>query len=273
MTKNLNGITIIDSVNSISADETAQLLNTGICYLKISADPNFELFSESIRSTAVGFFEKTESEKAAVKGYTDRRVRAKPEFVEKLSFPIADPSTPFAPYSRELQHLNAQIQQDVIIPLLAQIFSYVGKPELHQQLVDTNSTYLSITAYPKPDKKDDGPTLGLVKHKDWGSVSLLFVRESGLKIQVTEENEKVWKDVEPLEGYVVIILGNVLQIMLGKDKCKAATHKVELTDRRLTVGLFFSPPPSLPIVNAFSGEQLFSNFSPEYMDTRLRKFE
>lgn len=273
MIKELNGIAVIDSISDMTSDEVTYLLETGICYCKAPEDDKFKFSFQEIKDHGVNFFKKAEAEKSAVMGYVDRSKKPAPEFVEQLSFPMATPPLPFMPHFPTLQDLRKKIQQETVMPLLEKILIQVGKPEFYETIVDGDNTYISFVSYPSQNVNDIKPTLGFRKHKDFGIMTVLSIQEPGLKMQTMQNNQKVWVDVNPLKGYFVIMLANVLQLMLGKDKCKAVSHKVELADtERMAIGAFFNPANSAKITNIFSNEQLYDNFYPEYINVRLGKY-
>ncbi|XP_058184743.1 1-aminocyclopropane-1-carboxylate oxidase homolog 1-like [Rhododendron vialii] len=88
---------------------------------------------------------------------------------------------------------------------------------------------------PRPDL-----TYGLTSHTDPGVVTVLVQNEvRGLQVKVGEE----WVDVEPVEGAVVINIGDILQI-ISNDEYKSVEHRVlanPLQEPRVSVAVFCNP--------------------------------
>ncbi|MBY0544257.1 MAG: hypothetical protein K2Q14_01775 [Gammaproteobacteria bacterium] len=274
MIPELNSILIIDSIRDLSELEIDKLLATGICYFKKFDKDEIDVVIHKFKATALTFFDSPSINKSMTPQYEDRRKRANPEQAERLSFPIAQPPDCLSKQQIDIQMLTDKLNKVVVKPLLEAIFNHVKKPELLNNIIDDEGTYLSIVNYPSLNENHEKSTLGLQKHKDFGIVTVLCVTEPGLKILTKSEGEKVWVDIKPLEDYYVIVLAKVLELVLGKEKCTAAPHKVELSNtKRMTVGFFFNPPAADPITNAFTGEQYFENFNPSYVNSRLVKHQ
>ncbi|KAL8034927.1 hypothetical protein ABFX02_12G062500 [Erythranthe guttata] len=83
-------------------------------------------------------------------------------------------------------------------------------------------------------------TKGLSSHTDPGVLTVLVQNEvPGLQVKVGDE----WADVEPVEGAIVINIGDILQI-LSNDEYKSVEHKVVANsskDPRVSVAVFFNP--------------------------------
>lgn len=206
-------------------------------------------------------------------GYDDRRNQVISEQAERLSFPITNISEPFEQELETINMLSNTLLNQIVAPLLNLICVYVGKSEYANKLTDSAGTYFSLVYYPDGSENVHEKILGLRKHKDLGLMTVLSVAEQGLKYFTKQSGEQVWIDVEPLEDYYVIVLGRVLQLLLGKDKCHAASHKVDLTIKeRLTLGFFFNPPATVPIANIFTGQESYRNFIPEYISAQINKY-
>lgn len=88
---------------------------------------------------------------------------------------------------------------------------------------------------PQPDL-----TYGLTSHTDPGVVTVLVQNEvGGLQVKCGEE----WVDVEPVEGAIVINIGDILQI-ISNDEYKSVEHRVlanPLQEPRVSVAVFCNP--------------------------------
>ncbi|XP_022887402.1 1-aminocyclopropane-1-carboxylate oxidase homolog 1-like [Olea europaea var. sylvestris] len=83
-------------------------------------------------------------------------------------------------------------------------------------------------------------TAGLTSHSDPGVLTVLVQNEiPGLQVKVGEE----WLDVEPVEGAIVINIGDILQIM-SNDRYISVEHRVlanPCKEPRVSVAVFFNP--------------------------------
>jgi isopenicillin N synthase-like dioxygenase len=273
--KELNEIPIINGIEAITAEEIEKLLAIGLCYFKKPKQEQIESALQQLKKRALTFFNWSSEEKEKTSGYNDRRKLANPELVERLIFPIKFPPELFG---QDITEISGLIQTVIADPLLEKIFAHLGQAKFTQlklsnKAIDSNGTYVSFVCYPSQENSNV-VSLGLRKHKDLGLLTVLSVTQPGLKIRTKKNAVKDWAEVKPLEDYYIIVLGKVLQLMLGKEKCNAVSHKVELTTApRLTMGFFFNPPASEPIVNLFTDELLFDNFFPSYINMRLTKYQ
>lgn len=268
-----NDLPVIDSIHDMSEQDITHLLKMGIGYLKVNEDGVLKQELKELRKAATSFFELPTAEKEMVPGYDNRHKRQPPEFDERISFSINHLSSAFMAKAGTLQTINEQLHREIVQALLEKIFIHVDKKEFIENLVDVAGTYFSAISYPaNPNPNATVP--GFIKHKDWGMMTVLSLKDEGLKIRVTQDGEKSWVNVPPRKGYFVIVLANVLQLMLGKDKCNAVSHKVDLTSKeRMTLGFFFSPPVQAPIFNVFTNEKIYNSFIPDYVEAQQKKYK
>uniref|UniRef100_A0A7N0TGI8 Fe2OG dioxygenase domain-containing protein n=1 Tax=Kalanchoe fedtschenkoi TaxID=63787 RepID=A0A7N0TGI8_KALFE len=91
---------------------------------------------------------------------------------------------------------------------------------------------------PEPDL-----TVGITTHTDPGVLTVLMQSESGLQVKSGEGDAEEWIDVQPLEGALVINIGDILQIMSNK-VYKSVQHRVLANpnkEPRVSVAVFFNP--------------------------------
>ncbi|CAM8876480.1 unnamed protein product [Rhodiola kirilowii] len=91
---------------------------------------------------------------------------------------------------------------------------------------------------PNPDL-----TVGITTHTDPGVLTVLMQNESGLQVKYGEGESEEWVDVQPLEGALVINIGDILQIMSNKEY-KSVQHRVLANpnkEPRVSVAVFFNP--------------------------------
>lgn len=82
-------------------------------------------------------------------------------------------------------------------------------------------TTLSMFRYPKQDTTAVG--VGHGKHTDLGSLTFLLCQQWGL--QVLSRNKTGWHFVRPMEGHVVVNIGDTLHFLSGQ-RLRAGVHRV-----------------------------------------------
>jgi isopenicillin N synthase-like dioxygenase len=92
--------------------------------------------------------------------------------------------------------------------------------------------YFSINHY-KPNKK----MIGLIPHKDMGWITVLFINKHGLE---KRNDEGVWEDIPPKEGYFVVNFGQAFEILVNSvNKLKACIHRVRrVEEERISFAAF-----------------------------------
>lgn len=274
MAKHINGLPAIDKIEEMETDTLNEFLSLGICYVKKDSVTEAENTFMCMREKSYQFFSQSQQEKSSIQEYNDRRTVVLKEHAERLSFPLIKPPQYFAKESQLLLLARDSLQKNIVDPLLAMIFNHFRKKEIATNLIGSDETYFSIVSYPLCENNEENPIVGLRKHKDLGLLTVLALNEPGLKRKLSNDNEGgEWVDVTADRDYFVVICGKVLQLLLGKDKCHAPSHKVELKEeQRLSMGMFFNPQASAPIKHIFTDEQLFENFIPDYMTQKMKKY-
>lgn len=110
--------------------------------------------------------------------------------------------------------------------------------ELKHRIDATAETELEFLRYPPSD--DTNSQVGLTKHTDIGSLSILFSEQWGLQI-LSQDNAR-WESIEPRPGYAVVNIGDTLHY-LSDNRLRSAVHRVVpvagLAEKvRYTVGYF-----------------------------------
>lgn len=131
------------------------------------------------------------------------------------------------------------------------IFADVGIAEDYANVVKDCPASLTFICYPTPCG-------GLKAHKDIVLATVLFITKPGLEVYI---NNVGWQAVKPNPGYVVLNLGNALELMTG-GRYYSALHRVcESDDERLSIVSFIYPKPTMPLINYTNGQQLYVNFN------------
>ncbi|PIA25336.1 hypothetical protein AQUCO_11800016v1 [Aquilegia coerulea] len=102
-----------------------------------------------------------------------------------------------------------------------------------------------------PTCPDPGLTVGIGRHSDIGTITVLLQDDvGGLSIRVQEDenvgNKDEWLEIPPIPGALLINIGDSLQI-LSNGKYKSAEHRVGTTSTRSRVSIpfFLNPGPKV----------------------------
>ncbi|MGC0366618.1 isopenicillin N synthase-like dioxygenase [Rhodococcus sp. 27YEA15] len=109
------------------------------------------------------------------------------------------------------------------------------------------SILIKVVRYPGRDK--GAGTQGVGGHKDAGVLTLLFVEPGKGGLQVEHNGE--WIDAPPIEGALVVNIGELLEVATG-GYLKATVHRVispEGDGERISVPFFFNPNYAAQIPN------------------------
>ncbi|PKU83092.1 1-aminocyclopropane-1-carboxylate oxidase homolog 4-like [Dendrobium catenatum] len=112
-----------------------------------------------------------------------------------------------------------------------------------EKITCLNSRVLACHYYPPCPEPE--ATAGLVDHSDPGVLALLLQDDiGGLQIKKEgEDGECWWVDVKPVEGTVVVNVGDLLQV-ISNDKYKSVHHRVLANSHkkaRASIAMFLNP--------------------------------
>lgn len=96
--------------------------------------------------------------------------------------------------------------------------------ELHRER-EPSKTLLGLLRYPKQDA--DAKGLGLHKHTDTGSLTVLFSEQWGLQVLLAGG----WHYVEPRPGHAIVNVGDMLRFMSGH-RFHSCVHRVQPVTQR-----------------------------------------
>ncbi|MCJ1266370.1 hypothetical protein MMC22_006254 [Lobaria immixta] len=96
--------------------------------------------------------------------------------------------------------------------------------DLHREQ-EPSKTLLGLLRYPKQDA--DAKGLGLHKHTDTGSLTLLFSEQWGLQVLLAGG----WHYVEPRPGHAIVNVGDMLRFLSGQ-RFHSCVHRVQPVTRR-----------------------------------------
>ncbi len=156
--------------------------------------------------------------------------------------------------------------EDLGLRLLEMFCQGLGEPRrrLHPYFGSDHTSFIRLNHYPladllEPDLARQVTALGdmaLHHHSDAGVLTILLQDQVG-GLQVFGQGD--WMDIEPIEGALVINIGDMMQVW-SNDRYQAALHRVRpITDRpRLSLPFFFNPSYATncaPLVGAVEGGQ------------------
>lgn len=141
------------------------------------------------------------------------------------------------------------------MPFIQKIFEAEGIDSFYKNTVSNYTASLSFIYYPYIQST----TLErkLKAHKDFVLITVLYITKPVLSLYVNEN----WYAIDPKPGYVVVNIGNSLEIMTGHTY-NSSLHRVHppIDQDRLSISLFFGPNFDIPICNYKTGEQHYKNF-------------
>lgn len=150
----------------------------------------------------------------------------------------------------ELPQLRAQVvawQQTLTAAgrqLLRALALALGQPEDRFEAAFASTPVQHVKLIRYPGQAADASQQGVGAHKDSGCLTLLLQhQEAGLQVLDRQAPGEVWIDVPPLEGTVVINLGEVLEV-LSQGYLRANIHRVVSPPQsrdRLSIAFFLSP--------------------------------
>lgn len=223
------------------------LMDIGFCYVKL---PD-AILTEKIRTciqVARTFFQSTPEEKAKwhvkeilnpgerYQGYIVRSQSQNTNVVEQFFFEPDAPYGPYEIYTPFIQEMNAFFRNSIFLPIFHAIFQRLQLPQ--DDFVEaTANPYCSLVFQCYPCIAKDRNIIRLNAHKDFGLITVLFFEESGLEVKYKNE----WHAIPPREGYVIVNLGNAIELMTAKRCCSALHRVTNATDNRISMVYFLNP--------------------------------
>lgn len=253
------------------------LMQVGFCYVKI---PNGKLIQtiKTCVQLAKKFFQSNPDEKAKWKlkevllpgdryqGYALRSQSRNTNAIEQIFFEPDSPFGPYESYASMIQEIHDTYRHFIFLPLMKTIFNKlkISETQFHEATKNPNCSLVFQSCPSIGEKKD---AIRLNAHKDFGLLTVLFFEEPGLEVYYQNN----WYPIPPQEGYVVVNLGNALEVMLGK-RCHSALHRVtNATDNRISMVYFYNPNYQQQVRNYFddtlialTGELFFKQQFTEY---------
>jgi hypothetical protein len=270
MTKEL---AMIDSISDISDAELRSIEKFGFCYVRIPDEDGIKEGLKRLQTTALNFYRQNPSYKEKftvngnIVGYLDRSLEnkdsaASKHILQQCFFPPDQPVGPFEENLEDCLLVNKVFTHEIGMPLLRKIFSHLNAPELND-LIDEPFIRFSCPYY---DPKLNIPgAIGLRPHKDFGTITILWITKPGLEVWIDSQ----WHPVDPKEGYFVVNLGNSTELVTGK--ANSALHRVRMPkDERLSIAIYLHFNLARPILNT-RGEQLFATGN-DYLKQLYDKF-
>lgn len=149
-----------------------------------------------------------------------------------------------------LEYLKTSMK--MVRRILEILFEYMGV-EVESSKVESLIGFKKVNMNFYPICPNPELTVGVGRHSDMGTLTILLQDgNGGLHVKVEEDSKAAagnkkeeWVEIPPLEGALVINVGDALQI-LSNGKYKSAEHRVRTTSKqsRVSVPIFTAPSPT-----------------------------
>ncbi|KAL1201796.1 Gibberellin 3-beta-dioxygenase 3 [Cardamine amara subsp. amara] len=118
-------------------------------------------------------------------------------------------------------------------------------PEITGSRTESIQSFLQLNSYPVCP--DPHLAMGLAPHTDSSLLTILY-QGNVPEIQVPEEEGSRWIGVEPIEGSLVVIMGDLSHI-ISNGRFKSTMHRavVNKTHHRVSAAYFTGPPKNLQV--------------------------
>ncbi|NEO79900.1 2OG-Fe(II) oxygenase family protein [Moorena sp. SIO4G3] len=250
----------INAVDTVTLEEINTLVHLGCCYVKIPEKEVFEDF-EVIKKEALAFFIQDEIKKQKwlvndkLEGYINRSIDDI-QSVQQFFFRLHNPIGPFQECRNSVFKISNYFEQRIVLVLLKEVFRYFGVEQYFEEVVSDRSSTFSTVYYPAKVNTNKKCNSGLKAHKDFDLMSVLLIEKPGLEVFWDDQ----WHEVNPQPGYVVVILAQTLEKMLG-GKTHSILHRVRIPDEeRLSLAVFLGPNTNIPIQDYIHDQILFDSY-------------
>lgn len=135
-------------------------------------------------------------------------------------------------YSAEISRVGNQVLRCIALSL--------GAPEdAFESFYQRAMTRGQLISYPPTSQEEDA--FGVAPHSDFGCITLLLQETAGLQAQIGD----VWEDVPPVDGSLVVNVGDLLERWTG-GVLPSTLHRVvnKSSDARYSIAMFHDPSPT-----------------------------
>ncbi|CAI9770560.1 unnamed protein product [Fraxinus pennsylvanica] len=139
-----------------------------------------------------------------------------------------------------LEYLKASTR--MVRKLLEILLTNLGVTQDHGSIIEalTGQNMVNMNFYPACPNPE--LTVGVGRHSDLGTITVLLQDGIGGLYVKAEENKSEWIEIPPIPGAIVINVGDALQI-LSNGRYKSAEHRVRTTSAQSRVSIpFFTTP-------------------------------
>jgi len=257
----------LDLINKDNIDLISIFTEVGFAYVKIP-DSISESSINEIYELYLKFHQQSINEKSKYPftgstGFTDRRQDDSPKQLENLYQNLDQPVT-FLDNNNFKQTMN-KLYNSLAVPLIKATLNYYELNDHFEEIVENNLLTVLSSYYDgiNPDKYQ----WGIPPHKDFGLLTLLYIKSKGLQVQINEK----WIPIDPIPGYIVVNWGNAFALMLG---CESAIHAVLPREQeRLSFGLFIDGELSKPLRDYQNSRNVLYPTYQEYLTESLKNFK
>lgn len=256
-----NSLPIIDN---ITPEKIKQLINVGFAYVQLPR--KIENSLSELHSAGLTFFRRNREYKKQwlvnenFEGYVDRQEGKDPQSIQQMFFRPKQPIGDFIKHSKTIEHIYEIFHDHIALPLLEKIFFQSNLGQYYKEACEKTFPTLSFAYYPEKTSCLNA----LKSHKDFDMITVLSINKPGLEVFYKGS----WYPIDPLPDYVVVNLGNALEIMLDK-KCTSALHRVKLIQaERLSIGLFVGPGG---LIKNFVNNRIIHNTYTTYLRSQFNQ--
>jgi len=246
----------VDAIDDITLEQLKSLRECGFCYIKIPE--KLESMLTNLSLVGEDYFSRSEAEKqqfphsmgVSNEGYLNHKIRGT-DNIQRYVYHGNKLVEPFLDKANLINYARDYFREKIGRVVIKKIFADAGILDHYADVIKDGSASLSFICYPLPSG-------GLKAHKDTVLVTVLFITKPGLEVYIEQFG---WQEVKPKPGYLVLNVGNSLELMTA-GRYRSALHRVrESHDSRLSIASFIGPNPAIPLINYITGQQLYANFA------------
>jgi isopenicillin N synthase-like dioxygenase len=258
---------MIDSLEMVSMEQLNLFKKSGFCFVKINE--NIMPLLDDLVQAGIKYFAQSEEEKQQAafnqkfEGYLNHKIKGDLD-IERYAYRGGELPQFFKVYREKIELVKQYFVNQIALVLLQKIFL---AEKLQQFYPDVTKDYTStLTFIHYPYREFEKQNRKLKEHKDFVLLIVLYITKPGLEIYLNGR----WINVAPNPGYVVVNVGNSLEIMTG-NSFSSILHRAcpPLGEDRLTLASFVGTNHELTLCNYKTGEVIYNTFQ-ELLDKQLK---
>lgn len=277
-------IPTIENIDDISSDQLENLKTAGIFYIKLgSQEAELQKHLQTLNNQALDLFRSEQNIKCKYSapksdeipwikqtltdGYIDRRNQL--EHVETFRQPMErDILPPFQEYADDIYFLKDRLVNKLSVKILKKIVNTFSPSEQVEEtcnIMNDLGSCLTFVYYPSKKTLHEKlrAKLGINPHKDICLLTLIMLQKPGLQCWADGR----WIDVLPKNGYVVVLLGDILDLATDGN-VRSCLHRVKMMNNEDRISTLLFVGSNKDLQKTVSGV----NLEPDYIDKRYNKF-